>query len=67
MTLKKGIENVLILRGDGSLGAFGCGVFKAIAQSQVKIETYSDLKLRKHSISQGKNAFLIYMGMHILL
>ena len=25
------IENVLILQGGGSLGAFGCGVFKALA------------------------------------
>lgn len=24
------IENVLILQGGGSLGAFGCGVFKAL-------------------------------------
>jgi NTE family protein len=24
------IENVLIMQGGGSLGAFGCGVFKAI-------------------------------------
>ncbi len=27
----KEIENVLILQGGGSLGAFGCGVFKALA------------------------------------
>ena len=26
------IENVLILQGGGSLGAFGCGVFKALSQ-----------------------------------
>src|SRR5918997_2975185 len=32
------IENVLILQGGGSLGAFGCGVFKAIANSNVKID-----------------------------
>ncbi len=38
MTRNKGIENVLILQGGGSLGAFGCGVFKAIAESQVKID-----------------------------
>jgi NTE family protein len=25
------IENVLILQGGGSLGAFGCGVYKALA------------------------------------
>jgi NTE family protein len=32
------IENVLILQGGGSLGAFGCGVFKALAESRVKID-----------------------------
>ncbi|MDQ3976776.1 MAG: patatin-like phospholipase family protein, partial [Thermoproteota archaeon] len=38
MALNNGIENVLILQGGGSLGAFGCGVFKAIAESGVKID-----------------------------
>jgi NTE family protein len=32
------IENVLILQGGGSLGAFGCGVFKALANSDIKID-----------------------------
>src|SRR5919108_6000713 len=32
------IENVLILQGGGSLGAFGCGVFKALANSKIKID-----------------------------
>jgi NTE family protein len=32
------IENVLILQGGGSLGAFGCGVFKALANNNVKID-----------------------------
>jgi NTE family protein len=32
------IENVLILQGGGSLGAFGCGVYKALANSHVKID-----------------------------
>jgi NTE family protein len=31
------IENVLILQGGGSLGAFGCGVFKALANNNIKI------------------------------
>ena len=35
---KKPIENVLILQGGGSLGAFGCGVFKALSQKNVKID-----------------------------
>jgi ABC-type glycerol-3-phosphate transport system substrate-binding protein len=32
------IENVLILQGGGSLGAFGCGVFKALTNSNIKID-----------------------------
>ena len=37
---KKGakIENVLVLQGGGSLGAFGCGVYKALAQNDIKID-----------------------------
>jgi NTE family protein len=38
MARNNGIENVLILQGGGSLGAFGCGVFKAIAESGVRID-----------------------------
>jgi len=32
------LENVLILQGGGSLGAFGCGVFKALADNNIKID-----------------------------
>ncbi len=32
------IENVLVLQGGGSLGAFGCGVFKALAKNNIKID-----------------------------
>jgi NTE family protein len=32
------LENVLILQGGGSLGAFGCGVFKALANNNVKLD-----------------------------
>jgi NTE family protein len=32
------IENVVILQGGGSSGAFGCGVFKALANSNIKID-----------------------------
>ncbi|MGH9983943.1 MAG: patatin-like phospholipase family protein, partial [Nitrososphaeraceae archaeon] len=35
---EKMIENVLILQGGGSLGAFGCGVFKAIANKKIKLD-----------------------------
>jgi NTE family protein len=31
-------ENVLILQGGGSLGAFGCGVYKALAKNNIKID-----------------------------
>jgi predicted acylesterase/phospholipase RssA len=31
-------ENVLILQGGGSLGAFGCGVFKALTNNNIKID-----------------------------
>ena len=29
------VENVLILQGGGSLGAFACGVFKALARAAI--------------------------------
>ena len=32
------IENVLVLQGGGSLGPFGCGVFKALANKNIKID-----------------------------
>ncbi|MDW0137664.1 MAG: patatin-like phospholipase family protein, partial [Nitrososphaeraceae archaeon] len=35
---EKGIENVLILQGGGSLGAFACGVFKAFAKKNIKFD-----------------------------
>lgn len=35
---EKGTENVLILQGGGSLGAFGCGVFKAFAKKNIKFD-----------------------------
>ncbi len=37
-TMSDLIENVLILQGGGSLGAFGCGVFKALANKNIKID-----------------------------
>jgi NTE family protein len=37
-TTTKTIENVLILQGGGSLGAFGCGVYKALAKRNIKID-----------------------------
>jgi len=34
----KDFENVLILQGGGSLGAFGCGVFKEFANQDIKFD-----------------------------
>ena len=31
-------ENVLVLQGGGSLGAFGCGVFKALVKNNIRID-----------------------------
>ncbi len=47
------IENVLILQGGGSLGAFGCGVFKALANSNIKIDIVAGTSIG------GLNASLI--------
>ena len=38
---KKDIENILILQGGGSLGAFACGVFKAFAKKNIKFDIIS--------------------------
>ena len=32
------VENVLVLQGGGSLGAFACGVFKALVKKKVRID-----------------------------
>jgi len=32
------LENVLVLQGGGSLGAFGCGVFKALVTNHIKLD-----------------------------
>jgi NTE family protein len=32
------VENVLVLQGGGSLGAFGCGVFKAISNYNIRLD-----------------------------
>ncbi|HET9807063.1 MAG TPA: patatin-like phospholipase family protein [Nitrososphaeraceae archaeon] len=34
----KSLENVLILQGGGSLGAFGCGVYKALAKNNINVD-----------------------------
>jgi NTE family protein len=37
-TANKSHEIVLLLQGGGSLGAFGCGVFKALVNNNIKID-----------------------------
>jgi len=34
----RGVENVLVMQGGGSLGAFACGVFKALVKRNVRID-----------------------------
>ena len=34
----RGIENVLVMQGGGSLGAFACGVFKALVKQNIRID-----------------------------
>src|ERR1051326_1355052 len=50
------IENVLILQGGGSLGAFGCGVFKALANRDIKIDIVAGTSIG------GVNAAIIAGG-----
>jgi NTE family protein len=38
MSTTSSLENVLVLQGGGSLGAFGCGVFKALVNNDVKLD-----------------------------
>jgi NTE family protein len=49
----KKIENVLVLQGGGSLGAFGCGVFKAIASNEIQLDIVAGTSIG------GVNAALI--------
>ena len=41
LSTKKPIENVLVLQGGGSLGAFACGVFKALYKKNIKFDIVS--------------------------
>src|ERR671910_1224598 len=34
----RALENVLIMQGGGSLGAFACGVFKALVKKKIQID-----------------------------
>src|ERR687888_1236404 len=55
-TISNTIENVLILQGGGSLGAFGCGVFKALASNNIKIDVVAGTSIG------GVNAAIIAGG-----
>jgi NTE family protein len=39
--LKQSVENVLVLQGGGSLGAFACGAMKAFAKKDIKFDIIS--------------------------
>jgi NTE family protein len=41
LSRKKPIENVLVLQGGGSLGAFACGVFKVLYKKNIKFDIVS--------------------------
>ncbi len=53
--MSSGLEKVLILQGGGSLGAFGCGVFKALAKSK----RYGKLDIVAGTSIGGINASII--------
>jgi NTE family protein len=37
-SIGKTLENVLILQGGGSLGAFGCGVYKSLVKNNINLD-----------------------------
>jgi NTE family protein len=49
----RSIKSVLVLQGGGSIRAFGCGVFKALAESRFKINILAD------TLIGGVNAAII--------
>ena len=55
---EKGVENVLILQGGGSLGAFACGVFKAFAKKNMKFDIIAGTSIGgiNGAIAAGSNS-----------
>ena len=55
---EKGVENVLILQGGGSLGAFACGVFKGFAKKNVKLDIIAGTSIGgiNGAIAAGSNS-----------
>jgi NTE family protein len=40
------VENVIVLQGGGSLGAFSCGVFKALVKNNIRIDIAAGTSMR---------------------
>ena len=55
---EKGVENVLILQGGGSLGAFACGVFKGFAKKNMKLDIIAGTSIGgiNGAIAAGSNS-----------
>ncbi len=41
------VENVLVLQGGSSLGAFACGVFKALVKNGIRIDIVAGTSLEQ--------------------
>jgi hypothetical protein len=41
--VSRNIENVLVLQGRGSLGAFACGVFKALVKKNIRLDIVAEI------------------------
>lgn len=40
-----GIENVLVMQGGGSLGAFPCGIIKAVKRQNIQIDIVAETSI----------------------
>ena len=54
------IENFLILQGGGSLGASGCGVFKDIANNNIKIDRLFPIKFNRTRVTRNEKEKLVF-------
>jgi predicted acylesterase/phospholipase RssA len=55
------IENVLVLQGGGSLGAFACGVFKALANKNIKLDIVAGTSTGKTFCSFTTGVFSLFL------
>ena len=53
--MTKNLENVLLLQGGGSLGAFGCGVYKARVKNNINIDIIAGTSIG--GINAGNNSW----------